>query len=124
MNKLDAAGLLNLSVDVVSTLVEKEISFSIDGKDYSADVAIKRLSYDEAVDLTRGKKLDKLLMADLAKMRVLATAYNKDTQEPLFKGLDEVGKAAPAVIDALHRASEEVNDYMGKQQVKHLISTN
>lgn len=124
MEKIDAVSLLSISDSAVSELVEKEVSFSIGDKDYKANVAIKRLSFDEAVDLTRGKNLDKLLMADLVKTRVLATVYNKDTKEPLFPSLKEVGKVAPQIIDALHRLSDEVNDYLGKQQVKHLTTTN
>ena len=105
-------------------LVEKQIEFTIDGEDFSSEVLVKRLSYDESVGITRGKNLDKLLMADLVKMRILATIYNKDTQQPLFASLDEVGKSAPQIMDALHRASDDVNDFVGKQQMKHLKKMN
>lgn len=121
MKKVD---ILSFSTGSTAQPVEKQVEFTIDGEDFSSDVLVKRLSYDESVGITRGKNLDKLLMADLVKMRILATIYNKDTQQPLFASLDEVGKSAPQIMDALHRASDDVNDYVGKQQRKHLKKMN
>src|SRR5256885_12092726 len=32
--------------------------------------------------------------------------------------------SAPQIMDALHRASDDVNDFVGKQQMKHLKKMN
>lgn len=124
MKKLSSTDLLGLSDKISTELVPKEIVFTIDGKDYTADIAVKRLSFDEAVDLTRGKDLTDMLMADLHKLRVQKTIYNADTNEPCFQTLESVGKPVPVIIDAMYKASEAVNDFTGKQQTKHLKKTN
>lgn len=124
MEKLSSTALLGLLGNVSSELVRKEIAFTIDAKDYEVDIAVKRLSFDESVDLTRGEDLTGMLMADLHKIRILKTIYNADTNEPCFSSLDSVGKPVPAIIDAMYKASEAVNDFSGKQQIKHLKKTN
>lgn len=124
MEKLSSTDLLGFSDQVISDLVPKEIVFTIDGKDYTADISVKRLSFDESVDLTRGKNLTDMLMADLHKVRVLQTIYNADTKEPFFPSLERVGKTSPIIVDAMHKASESVNDFSGKQQTKHLMKMN
>ncbi len=124
MEKLSSTALLGLLNNAVLELVPKEIAFTIDGKDYTVNIAVKRLSFDESVDLTRGKDFTSMLMADLHKIRILKTVYNADTSEPLFVDLAGVGKPVSAIIDAMYKASEEVNDFSGKQQMKHLKKMN
>lgn len=119
-NKLSSAELLGLSSDAVSELVPKEVVVFIGGKESAADIKVKRLSYDETVNLTREEDIKHMLMADLIKKRVVATVYNAETNKPLFKTQDDVGKCAPQIIDALHAASDVVNDFSGKQQAEHL----
>lgn len=120
MEKLSSAALLGLLDNAVLELVPKEIAFTIDGKDYTVNIAVKRLSFDESVDLTRGQDLTSMLMADLHKIRILKTVYNADTKEPLFVDIVAAGRPVSAIVDAMYKASEEVNDFSGKQQIKHL----
>lgn len=124
MEKLSSTALLGLLNNAVLELVPKEIAFTIDGKDYTVNIAVKCLSFDESVDLTRGKDFTSMLIADLHKIRILKTVYNADTNEPLFVDLAGVGKPVSAIIDAMYKASEEVNDFSGKQQMKHLKKMN
>jgi len=124
MSKLNAVGLLDLSKKSVIELVNKEISFSIDGEDYTADIAVKRLSYDESVELFSGKKADKLSTADIVKTRIQQTIFNADTKKLLFETLKDVGPIVPQILHAMYEASDEVNDFLGKQQMKHLKKMN
>lgn len=121
--KLGLDELLKLSQETVVNLVDKEASFFIGDKEYSVDVGIKVLSYDEVVNLMRGKDPQKVLMADLSKARVVATIFNKETKEPLFTE-KTVGTALPQLIDALHKVSDEVNDFTGKHLMKNLAKKN
>lgn len=93
--------------------------FFIGDKEYSVDVGVKVLSYDEVVNLMRGKDPQKVLMADLSKARVVATIFNKETSKPLFTE-KTVGTAIPQLIDALHKVSDEVNDFTGKHLMEKL----
>ena len=47
-----------------------------------------------------------------------ATIFNKETKEPLFTE-KTVGTALPQLIDALHKVSDEVNDFTGKHLMKN-----
>lgn len=120
VQKLDATSFLKISSDIVSKLKEKEITFFDGDEEYSVDVSVKVLSYDEVVNLMRGKDPQKVLMADLSKARVLASIFNKDTGKPLFTD-KSIGLAPPQVIDALHKASDEVNDFTGKHLMEKLM---
>lgn len=117
--KLGLDELLKLSQETVINLVDKEASFFIGDKEYSVDIGVKVLSYDEVVNLMRGKDPQKVLMADLSKARVVATIFNKETKSPLFTE-KTVGTAIPQLIDALHKVSDEVNDFTGKYLMEKL----
>ncbi len=117
--KLGLDELLKLSQEIVVNLVDKEASFFVADKEYSVDVGVKVLSYDEVVNLMRGKDPQKVLMADLSKARVVATVFNKETKKPLFTE-KTVGAAIPQLIDALHKVSDEVNDFTGKHLMEKL----
>lgn len=119
---LGSIDLLKISEESLNDLVIVPIAFNV-GKNYELNVAVKRLSYDEIVDLTKGKSLDKMLMADLFKLRVLATIYDAETQKPMFESIEQIGKkVAPPIVDALYKASDSVNDYTGKLQPKSLTT--
>ncbi|ALH95591.1 phage tail assembly chaperone family protein, TAC [Acinetobacter equi] len=121
--KLAINDFLKLSNDAVSELVEKEVFFFHEDKEYSVDVGIKILSYDEVVNLMRGKDAQKTLMSDLIKSRIAASIFNKETKKPLFSNND-VGKILPSLMDALHKASDEVNDFSGKYLMEKLMKKN
>lgn len=121
--KLDATSFLQISSDIVSKPKEKEITFFDGDEEYLVDVSVKVLSYDEVVNLMRGKDPQKVLMADLSKARVLASILNKDTGKPLFTD-KTIGSVPPQVIDALHKASDEVNDFTGKHLMEKLTKKN
>lgn len=121
--KLDVASLLKVSESIVSELKEKEVFFFDGDKEYSSIVWVKSLSYDEVVNLMRGKDPQKVLMADLAKARVVASIFDKETGRPLFTDKN-IGSAAPQIIDALHKASDEVNDFTGKYLLEKLTKKN
>lgn len=123
VQKLDATSFLKISSDIVSKLKEKEITFFDGDEEYSVDVSVKVLSYDEVVNLMRGKDPQKVLMADLAKARVVASIFDKETGQPLFTDKN-IGSAAPQIIDALHKATDEVNDFTGKYLLEKLTKKN
>lgn len=111
--------LLKLSQDTVVNLIDKEVLFFIGDKEYVVNVGVKVLSYDEVVNLMRGKDPQKVLMADLSKARIVATIFNKETQKPLFTEKN-VGVVLPQLFDALHKVSDEVNDFSGKYLMQKL----
>lgn len=124
MAKLDSAQLLALSDSVANTLIEQEISFLVRDEVDTATVHVKRLSYDENNNLFKDVDLKELPMADFIKMRVQATIYNKDTNQPLFADVAALGKVLPQIVSALADAAEKVNDWSGKQSSKALTKTN
>ena len=111
--------LLKLSQDTVVNLIDKEALFFIGDKEYAVNVGVKVLSYDEVVNLMRGKDPQKVLMADLSKARIVATIFNKETKKPLFTE-KTVGVVLPQLFDALHKVSDEVNDFSGKYLMQKL----
>lgn len=123
MKKLNTSALLALSSTALSGLVPKSPKFIINDEPMEAEVLIKSLSYDEVTRMFEGDDVDKITVADVIKKRVLLTLFNADTKEPLFTDLEAVGKTHPAILNALHDSSDEVNDFLGKNRSK-LKSTN
>ena len=123
VTKLDINKFLQLSINAVSNFIEKEISFFVGDQEYTVDVGLKLLSYDEVVNLMKGKDPQKVLMADLIKAQVVASIFNLDTKKPLFTE-KTIGTAAPQIVDALHQASDEVNDFSGKYLMEKLTKKN
>lgn len=111
--------LLKLSQDTVVNLIDKEALFFIGDKEYVVNVGVKVLSYDEVINLMRGKDPQKVLMADLSKARIVATIFNKETKKPLFTE-KTVGVVLPQLFEALHKVSDEVNDFSGKYLMQKL----
>ncbi len=66
----------------------------------------------------KGEDPEKLTVADVVKRRVLLTVYNLDTKEPLYSDIGAVGQTHPAILNALHDSSDEVNDFLGKNKSK------
>ena len=118
MKKLNTSALLALSSTALSDLVPKAPKFIINDEQMEADVLIKSLSYDEVTRMFEGSDVDKITVADVVKKRVLLTVFNAETKEPLFPDLDAVGQTHPAILNALHDSSDEVNDFLGKNKLK------
>lgn len=118
MKKLNTSALLALSSAALSDLVPKSPKFIINDEQMEADVLVKSLSYDEVTRMFEGGDVEKITVADVVKKRVLLTVYNADTKEPLYPDLDAVGKTHPAILNALHDSSDEVNDFLGKNKLK------
>lgn len=118
MKKLNTSALLALSTTVLSDLTPKSPKFIINDEPMEANVLIKSLSYDEMTSMFKGPEAEKITVADVVKKRVLLTVYNADTKEPLYPDLDAVGKTHPAILNALHDSSDEVNDFLGKNKLK------
>lgn len=118
MKKLNTSALLALSSTALSDLVPKSPKFIINDEQMEAEVLIKSLSYDEVTRMFEGGDVEKITVADVVKKRVLLTVYNADTKEPLYPDLDAVGKTHPAILNALHDSSDEVNDFLGKNKLK------
>lgn len=116
--KLNASELLALSSTALSDLSLKSAKFIINDEDFEADILIKSLSYDEVSNMFKGEDPEKLTVADVVKRRVLLTVYNLDTKEPLYSDIEEVGQTHPAILNALHDSSDEVNDFLGKNKLK------
>lgn len=121
--KLNASELLALSSTTLSDLSPKSAKFIINDEAFEADILIKSLSYDELSNMFKGEDPEKLTVADVVKRRVLLTVYNLDTKEPLYSDIEAVGQTHPAILNALHDSSDEVNDFLGKNKLK-LKSTN
>lgn len=116
--KLNASELLALSSTALSDLSPKSARFIINDEAFEADILIKSLSYDEVTNMFKGEDPEKLTVADVVKRRVLLTVYNLDTKEPLYSDIEEVGQTHPAILNALHDSSDEVNDFLGKNKLK------
>lgn len=117
--KLDLNSMMQLSEGAMQNLVSKEACFFVGDQEYSVEVGVKILSYDEVVNFMRGKDPQKVLMADLTKMRVAASVFDLNTKKPLFNE-KTAGKALPQLIEALHKVSDEVNDFSGKYLMQKL----
>ena len=118
MKKLNTSALLALSSTALSSLVLKSPKFIINDEPMEADVLIKPLSYDEVTRMFEGDDAQKITVADVVKKRVLLTLFNADTKEPLFSDIEAVGQTHPAILNALHDSSDEVNDFLGKNKLK------
>ena len=118
MAKLNTSELLALSSTALSDLSPKSPKFIINDEAFEADVLIKSLSYDEVSNMFKGEDPEKLTVADVVKKRVLLTLFNADTKEPLFSDIEAVGQTHPAILNALHDSSDEVNDFLGKNKLK------
>lgn len=118
MKKLNTSALLALSTTALSDLTPKSPKFIINDEPMEANVLIKSLSYDEVTNMFKGLEAEKITVADVVKKRVLLTLFNADTKEPLFPDLEAVGKTHPAILNALHDSSDEVNDFLGKNKLK------
>ena len=118
MKKLNTSALLALSSTALSDLAPKTPKFIINDEQMEADVLIKSLSYDEVTRMFEGSDVEKITVADVVKKRVLLTVFNAETKEPLFSDLDAVGQTHPAILNALHDSSDEVNDFLGKNKLK------
>ena len=116
--KLNASELLALSNTALSDLSPKSARFIINDETFEADILIKSLSYDEVTNMFKGEDPEKLTVADVVKRRVLLTVYNIDTKEPLYSDIEAVGQTHPAILNALHDSSDEVNDFLGKNKLK------
>ena len=116
--KLNASELLALSSTALSDLSPKSARFIINNEAFEADILIKSLSYDEVSNMFKGEDPEKLTVADVVKRRVLLTVYNLDTKEPLYPDIEAVGRTHPAILNALHDSSDEVNDFLGKNKLK------
>lgn len=123
MEKLNSSELLSFSIDTLASLVAKSPKFIINDVVREVDVLIKSLSYDEVTNMFKDDDVQKLTVSDVIKKRVLLTVLNADTKEPLFPDIKTIGRLHPAIIDALHDTSNEVNDFLGKNKLK-LKSTN
>lgn len=123
MKKLNTSALLALSSTALSDLVPKAPKFIINDEQMEADVLVKSLSYDQVTCMFEGCDAEKITVADVIKKRVLLTVFNAETKEQLFPDLEAVGQTHPAIINALHDASDEVNDFLGKNRSK-LKNTN
>lgn len=117
---LSTKALLDFSKHVVSEITKKDISFFVGDDEFTATVGVKVLTYDEVVNLMRGKDPQKVLMADLVKIRLQASIFDLEKDELMFSDLKSVGGVAPQIIDALHKASDEVNDFSGKYLMEKL----
>ena len=118
MKKLNTSALLAMSSAALSDLTPKTPKFIINDEQMEADVLIKSLSYDEVTRMFEGGDVEKITVADVVKKRVLLTVFNAETKEPLFSDLDAVGQTHPAILNALHDSSDEVNDFLGKNKLK------
>ena len=118
MKKLNTSALLAMSSAALSDLTPKTPKFIINDEQMEADVLIKSLSYDEVTRMFEGGDVEKITVADVVKKRVLLTVFNTETKEPLFPDLDAVGQTHPAILNALHDSSDEVNDFLGKNKLK------
>ena len=118
MKKLNTLALLAMSSAALSDLTPKTPKFIINDEQMEADVLIKSLSYDEVTRMFEGSDVEKITVADVVKKRVLLTVFNTETKEPLFPDLDTVGQTHPAILNALHDSSDEVNDFLGKNKLK------
>lgn len=118
MKKLNTSALLALSTSALSDLVPKSPKFIVNDEPMEANVLVKSLSYDEMTNMFKGQDSEKITVADVVKKRVLLTVFNSDTKEPLFPDLDAVGQTHPAILNALHDSSDEVNDFLGKNKLK------
>lgn len=118
MKKLNTSALLAMSSAALSDLAPKVPKFIINDEQMEADVLIKSLSYDEVTRMFEGGDVEKITVADVVKKRVLLTVFNTETKEPLFPDLDAVGQTHPAILNALHDSSDEVNDFLGKNKLK------
>ena len=116
--KLNTSELLALSSTALSDLSPKSARFIINDEAFEADILIKSLSYDEVSNMFKGEDPEKITVADVVKRRVLLTVYNLDTKEPLYSDIEEVGQTHPAILNALHDSSNEVNDFLGKNKLK------
>lgn len=116
--KLNTSELLALSNTALSDLSPKSARFIINDETFEADILIKSLSYDEVTNMFKGEDPEKLTVADVVKRRVLLTVYNIDTKEPLYSDIEAVGQTHPAILNALHDSSDEVNDFLGKNKLK------
>lgn len=117
---LSTKALLDFSKHVVSEITKKDISFFVGDDEFTATVGVKVLTYDEVVNLMRGKDPQKELMADLVKIRLQASIFDLEKEELMFSDLESIGGVAPQIIDALHKASDEVNDFSGKYLMEKL----
>lgn len=117
---LSTSALLDFSKQVVSEITKKDISFFVGDDEFTATVGVKVLTYDEVVNLMRGKDPQKVLMADLVKIRLQASIFDLEKEELMFSDLESIGGVAPQIIDALHKASDEVNDFSGKYLMEKL----
>ena len=118
MKKLNTSALLALSSTVLSDLSPKSPKFIINDEEFEVDILVKALSYDEVTNMFKGEDPEKLTVADVVKRRVLLTVYNLDTKEPLYSDIEAVGQTHPAILNALHDSSDEVNDFLGKNKLK------
>ena len=123
MAKLNTSELLALSSTALSDLSPKSPKFIINDEEFEVDILVKALSYDEVTNMFKGEDPEKITVADVVKRRVLLTVYNLDTKEPLYSDIEAVGQTHPAILNALHDSSDEVNDFLGKNKLK-LKSTN
>lgn len=123
MKKINTSALLALSSTALSDLFPKSPKFIINDEEFEVDILVKALSYDEVTNMFKGEDPEKITVADVVKRRVLLTVYNLDTKEPLYSDIEAVGQTHPAIIGAIHDASNEVNDFLGKNKLK-LKSTN
>lgn len=123
MKKLNTSALLALSSTVLSDLSPKSPKFIINDEKFEVDILVKALSYDEVTNMFKAEDPEKITVADVVKRRVLLTVYNLDTKEPLYSDIEAVGQTHPAILNALHDSSDEVNDFLGKNKLK-LKSTN
>ena len=116
--KLNASELLAFSSTALSDLSPKSPKFIINDEEFEVDILVKALSYDEVTDMFKGEDPEKITVADVVKRRVLLTVYNLDTKEPLYSDIGAVGQTHPAILNALHDSSDEVNDFLGKNKLK------
>ena len=123
MAKLNTSELLALSSTALSDLSPKSPKFIINDEEFEVDILVKALSYDEVTNMFKAEDPEKITVADVVKRRVLLTVYNLDTKEPLYSDIEAVGQTHPAILNALHDSSDEVNDFLGKNKLK-LKSTN
>ena len=118
MAKLNTSELLALSSTALSDLSPKSPKFIINDEEFEVDILVKALSYDEVTNMFKGEDPEKITVADVVKRWVLLTVFNADTKKPLCSTIEEVGNLHPAIIGAIHDASNEVNDFLGKNKLK------
>lgn len=104
----------------VGTLVEKTIKFNgANGEEFEGEILIKVISHEDkvnALDVWGLKKTSEATMEQLRQAIIFKAIYEAN-EKPFFPTIQDVGKVSTEILDAMHKAADEVLDFSGKNWI-------